>query len=171
MAVTLQRVLSDDELHRRVRAAVGSGRKVYERVGSERDIGRIATRFSRDENAQKALGAFIEDLLAASGRLREKPTKSHQLRNVMLVGGAVSAGSALAAASGRLTERPKKRHRLRNLILLGSAVGVGTVVVIRRRRGRDDGFVVGTDGGYVPADSPTPAPAHAEASSKRVSGE
>jgi hypothetical protein len=171
MAVTLQRVLSDDELHRRVRAAVGSGRKVYERVGSERDIGRIATRFSRDENAQKALRTFVEDLLAASGRLREKPTKSHQLRNMMLVGGAVSAGSALAAASGRLTERPKKRHRLRNLILLGSAVGVGTVVVIRRRRGRDDGFVVGTDGGYVPADSPTPAPAHAEASSKRVSGE
>ena len=142
-----------------------------ERVGSERDIGRIATRFSRDENAQKALGAFIEDLLAASGRLREKPKMSHQLRNVMLVSGAVSAGSALAVASGRLTEKPKKRHRLRTLILLGSAVGVGTGVVIRRRRGREDGFVVGTDGSYVPADAPAPAPAHAEASSKRVSEE
>jgi hypothetical protein len=167
MAVTFQRVLSDDELHRRVRAAVGSGRKVYERVGSERDIGRIATRLGRDENAQKALGAFIEDLLAASGRLREKPKMSHQLRNLMLVGGAVSAGSALAAASGRLREKPKKRHRLRRVMLLGSAVGVGTVVVIRRRRGRDDGFVVGTE----PADSPTPAPAHAEASSTRAAEE
>lgn len=165
MAVTFQRVLSDDELHRRVRAAVGSGRRVYERVGSERDIGRIATRFSRDENAQKVLRTFIEDLLAASGRLNEKPKKSHQLRNMMLVSGAVSAGSALAAASGRWTEKPKKRHRLRNVILLGGAVGAGTVVVIRRRRDRNDGFVVETNEGYVPADSPTPAPAHAEASS------
>ena len=163
MAVTFQRVLSDDELRRRVRAAVGSGRKVYERMGSERDIGRIATRFSRDENAQEALRTFIEDLLAASG-LRKKPKKSHQLRNMILASGAVSAGSALAAASGRLTEQPKKRHRLRKVILLGSAVGAGTVVVIRRRRGRDDGFVVGTNEGYVPADSPTPAPANAEAS-------
>jgi hypothetical protein len=67
-------------------------------------------------------------------------------------------------------EKPKKRHRLRNVILLGSAVGAGTVVVIRRRRGRDDGFVR-TGEGYVSADSPTPAPARAEASSKRAAEE
>ena len=38
MAVTFQRVLNDDELHKRGRAAFGSGRKVYTRVGGDRDI-------------------------------------------------------------------------------------------------------------------------------------
>ena len=150
VAVTFQRVLSDDELHRRVRAAVGSGTKVYERVGSDRDIGRIATRFSRDENAQRVLRTFIEDVVAASGRLKQKPNKRHRLRNVILI------SSAVAAASGRLTEKPKKRHRLRNVILLGSAVGAGGVVVIRRRRGRDGG-IPSTMRGCAPAESPTPA--------------
>jgi hypothetical protein len=164
MAVTLQRVLSDDELHKRVRSAFGSGRKVYERVGSDRDIGRIATRLRSDENAQKVLRAFLDDLVAASGRLKEKPKKRHRVRNVILVSSAASAGSALAAASGHLKEKPKKRHRVRNLLLIGSAMGAGTVVVMRRRRGHDDGIVV-TNGGYAPADSPTQAPAHAEASS------
>jgi hypothetical protein len=78
MAVTFQRVLSDDELHKRVRAAFGSGRKVYTRVGSDRDIGRIATRFRNDKNAQEALRAFVDDLIAASGHLREKPKKRRQ---------------------------------------------------------------------------------------------
>jgi hypothetical protein len=159
MAVTLQRVLSDDELHKRVRAAVGSGRKVYERVGSDRNIGRIATQFGRDKNAQKVLRTFLDDLVAASGRLKEKPKKRHR-RNVILVSGAASAGTALAAASRRLTEKPKKRHRLRNVILVSSALGAGTAVVIRRQRSRDN-RIVATKQGYVPADFPTQAPAHA----------
>ena len=164
MAVTLQRVLSDDELHKRVRAAVGSGRKVYERVGSDRDIGRIATRFSSDENAQKVLRAFVEDLVSASVRLKEKPKKRHRVRKVIVISSAASAGSALAAASVRLKDKPKKRHRVRNMILVSSAVGAGTVVVIRRRRGRDNATVA-ANGGYAPTDSPTQAPPHAEASS------
>ncbi len=163
MAVTLQRVLSDDELHKRVRAAFGSGRKLYTRVGSDRDIGRIANRFTSDENAQKVLRAFLEDLVAASGRLKEKPKKRHRVRNVILVSSAASAGSALAAASGRLKEKPKKRHWVRNMILASSVVGAGTVVVIRRRRGRDS-VIVATDGGYAPTGSPTQTSAHAEAS-------
>jgi len=163
MAVTFQRVLGDDELQKRLRAAVGSGRKVYERVGSDRDISRIAIRFSSDKNAQKALRTFLDDLMAASGRLREKPKKRHR-RNVMLVSSAASAAAALAAASGRLTEKPKKYHRLRTMILVGSAVGAGTVVAIRRRRGRDNALVA-ANRGSVPADSATGAPKHAEASS------
>jgi hypothetical protein len=163
MAVTFRRVLSDDELQKRVWAAVGSGRKVYERVGGDRDIGRIATRFSRDESAQKVLRAFLDDLVAASGRLQEKPKKRHR-RSVILVSSAASAATALAAASGRLTEKPKKHHRLRNVILVGSALGAGTAVVIRRRRSRDDRMAP-TKQGYAPADSPTLAPAHVETSS------
>lgn len=163
MAVTFQRVLSDDELQKRVWAAVGSGRKVYEWVGGDRDISRIATQFGRDKNAQKVLRTFLDDLVAASGRLKEKPKKRNR-RNVILVSSAASAGTALAAASRLLTEKPKKRHRLRNVILVGSAVGAGTAVVIRRRRSRDS-RIVATMRGYAPADSPTQAPAHAEASS------
>ena len=164
MAVTLQRVLSDDELHKRVRAAFGSGRKLYTRVGSDRDIGRIATRFSSDENAQKVLRAFVEDLVSASVRLKSKPNKRHRVRNLIVVSSAASAGSALAAASVRLREKPKKRHRVRNIFLASSAVGAGTLVVIRRRHGRDNATVA-TNWGYAPTDSPTQAPDHAQASS------
>jgi hypothetical protein len=104
------RVLSDDELHKRVRAAFGSGRnrKVYTRIGGDRDSGRIATRFSGDENAQKVLRAFVEELVSASVRLKAKPVKRHRMRNVILVSSAASASSALAAASVRLKEKPKK---------------------------------------------------------------
>jgi hypothetical protein len=160
MAVTLQRVFSDEELHKRVRAAFGSGRQVYTRVGSDRGVGRIAARLRSDKDAQEALRAFIDDLVAASGLLKEKPKKHHRRRNMILLSSAVSAGSALAAASGRLTEKPKKHHRVRNLILASSLVAAGAGVVIRRRRARGDGFVV-TDGGYASTDSPTQAEAEA----------
>jgi hypothetical protein len=164
MAVTLQRVFSDEELHKRLRAAFGSGRQVYTRVGSDRDVGRIVARLRSDKNAQEALRTFIDDLVAASGRLTEKRRKHHRRRNMILLSSAVSAGSALAAASGRLTEKPKKHHRVRNLILVSGFVAAGAGVVVRRRRTRGDGFAV-TDGGYTPADSPTQAPAEAEATS------
>jgi hypothetical protein len=162
MAVTLERVFSDEELHKRVRAAFGSGRQVYTRVGGDRDVGRIAARLRSDKNAQEALRAFIGDLVAASGRLTEKPKKHHRRRNMILLSSAVSAGSALAAASGRLTEKPKKHHRVRNLIFVSSLVAAGAGVVIGRRRARGDGFVV-TDGGYAPTGSPAQASAEAEA--------
>ena len=162
MAVTFQRVLSDDELHKRVLAAFGSGRKVYTRVGSDRDIGRIATRLRSDKNAQEALRVFLDDLVAASGRLKEKPKKHHRRRNIILLGCAVSAGSAVAAASGRLTEKPKKHHRVRNMILVSSLVAAGAGVVIRRRLGRRDGVMV-TDRAYAPTHSPAQQRAEAEA--------
>ena len=166
MAVTLQRVLSDDELHKRVRAVFSSGGKLYTRVGSDRDIGRIATRFSGDENAQRVLRAFVEDLVSASVRLKEKPKKRHRVRKVIVVSSAASAGSALAAASVRLREKPKKRHWVRNMFLVSSAASAGAVVEIRRRRARGNATVA-TGGGYAPTDSPTqaPAPAPAQASS------
>jgi hypothetical protein len=161
MGVTFQRVLSDDELHRRVGAAFGSGRRVYTRVGSDRDIGRIAARLRSDKNAQAALSAFLDDLVAASGRLKTKPKKRRRVRNMILVSSAASASTALAAASGRFKEKPKKRNRVRTMILVGSALGASTVVVIRRRRSRDNRSVA-TNAGNAPADFPTQAPAHAE---------
>jgi hypothetical protein len=163
MAVTFQRVLSDDELHKRVRAAFGSGRKVYTRVGSDRDIGRVAARFRDDKNAQEALRAFVDDLIAASGRLREKPKKRRRVvRPVIIVSGAAGASTVVAAASGRLKPKPKKRHRVRTMILVSGTMSAAAVVVIRRRRGRDN-RIVATDWGNAPTDFPTQAPAHAEA--------
>ena len=164
MDVTLQRVLRDDELHKRVRAAVGSGRKVYERVGSDRDLGRIAARLSSDKDSQKVLRAFLNDLVAASRRLQEKPKRHDRMRTMILVSSAASAGSALAAVSGRMKEKPRRQHRMRTMLLVSSAVA-GTVVVIRRRRSRDNGFLVPGEG-YAPTDSAaTQAPANAKAAS------
>ena len=159
MAVTFQRVLSDDELHRRVRAAFGSGRKVYTRVGGDRDIGRMAARLRSDKNAQAALSAFLDDLVAASGRLRAKPKRRSRARTMIFVSSGAAASTAVAAASGRFKAKPKKHNRLRaTMMLVGSAAGVSTVVVIRRRR-RKNTEIVATDVRTAPADFPTHAPA------------
>ena len=159
MAVTFQRVLSDDELHKRVRAAFGSGRKVYTRVGGDGDIGRMAARLRNDKNAQVALSAFLDDLVAASGRLRAKPKKRRRARTMMVVSSGAAAGTVVAAAAGRIKAKPKKHNRLRaTMMLVSSAAGVSTVVVIRRRRRRDKG-IVATDVRNAPAAFPTPAPA------------
>ena len=107
MAVTFQRVLSDDELHKRVRAAFGSRRKLYTRVGSDGDIGRMAARLRNDKNAQAALSAFLDDLVAASGRLRAKPKKRRRARTMMVVSSGAAACTVVAAASGRFKSKPK----------------------------------------------------------------
>ena len=159
MAVTFQRVLSDDELHKRVRAAFGSGRKVYTRVGGDGDIGRMAARLRNDKNAQVALSAFLDDLVAASGRLRAKTKKRRRARTMIVVSSGAAASTVVAAAAGRIKAKPKKRNRLRTaMVLVSSAAGVSTVVVIRRRRRKDTG-IVATDVHNAPADFPTPAPA------------
>jgi hypothetical protein len=91
----LQRVLRDDELHKRVQSAVGSGRRVYGRVGSDRDVSRIANQLRSDKKAQKELRAFLIDLAAVSARLKEPPPakKRHHVRHILLLGGAVGAGT------------------------------------------------------------------------------
>jgi hypothetical protein len=119
---------------------------MYTRVGSDRDVGRIAARFRNDKNAQEALRAFVDDLVAASGRLREKPKKRSRVRPVIILSSAAGASTVVAAASGRLKPKPKKHHRVRTMILVGGTVSAAAVVLIRRRRGRDN-RIVATDWG------------------------
>ena len=56
----------------------------------------------------------------------------------------------------RIVEKPKQRHHVRNVILASSAVSTlaVVVVVVRNRRGCDNGAVAG-NGGFVEQADPT----------------
>ena len=110
----IQRVMNDHELHKRARVAVGSGRKVYGRLGSDRDVARIATQLRRDKKAQKELLAFVAALRAVSERLQEPPKPRHRARNVILVSSTMGMGALVFL---------RRRHR--HSVLNGGFTPVG----------------------------------------------
>ena len=99
-----QQVAGDERLRADVGAALAHGSKATDQL--RKDIqagGGIYSRLAADKKLRKNLRAMLDDLDAASNRVRRK---SHRLRNFVLMLAGVAAGAvALPKIRARLTER------------------------------------------------------------------
>lgn len=100
-----QHVAGDERLRADVSAALAHGAKAGERLKQEiraGDYSRLAT----DEKLRKNLRAMLDDLDAASQRVR--PRKTHRIRNLLLmIIGGVAAALAFPRIRPWLAERTK----------------------------------------------------------------
>lgn len=88
-----QDVAQDARLRADVRAALDHGSKAGARLQEDIRRGDIYTRLASDKKLRRNLRAMLDDLDDAGKRLRR--TKSHRLRNIILVvGGAIAAALA-----------------------------------------------------------------------------
>ncbi len=105
VAKYVQEVAEDERLRSDVGAALAHGSKAGDRL--KKDIaagGGIYSRLASDKKLQKNVRAMLDDLDAASNRLR--PKKSHRIRNfVLLLAGAVAAALAFPKIRPWLTKR------------------------------------------------------------------
>lgn len=99
-----QQVAGDERLRADVGAALAHGSKATDQL--RKDIqagGGIYSRLAADKKLRKNLRAMLDDLDAASNRVRRK---SHRLRNFVLMLAGVAAGAvALPKIRARLAER------------------------------------------------------------------
>lgn len=99
-----QQVAGDERLRADLSAALAHGSKASDQLKKELRAGGNYSRLATDEKLRKHLRAMLDDLDAASKRVR--PEKSHRIRNLLLM---IAAGVAAALAFPRirpwLTER------------------------------------------------------------------
>ena len=98
-----QQVARDEGLRADVSAALAHGSKAGDQLKKDIQAGGIYSRLAADKKLRKHLRAMLDDLDAASGRVRRK---SHRLRNVVLMlAGVVASAVAFPKIGARLTER------------------------------------------------------------------
>ncbi len=91
-----QEVAQDERLRADVSAAVAHGSKASDRLKKDIDAGGIYTRLAADKKLRKNLRAMLDDLDAASDRVRPKK-RSHHARNVVvMLAGAMVVAAALS---------------------------------------------------------------------------
>ena len=84
-------------------AALAHGSKATDQLKKDIQAGGIYSRLAADKKLRKNLRAMLDDLDAATSRVRRK---SHRLRNFVLMLAGVAAGAfALPKIRARLTER------------------------------------------------------------------
>jgi hypothetical protein len=99
-----QEVAQDERLRSDVSSALAHGSKAGDRVQKDIDAGGIYSRLASDRKLRRNLRAMLDDLDAASERVRRK--KSHRFRNLLLmVAGIVGAAIALPKIRPWLTNR------------------------------------------------------------------
>lgn len=105
VAKYVQEVAQDERLRSDVGAALAHGSKAGDRL--KKDIaagGGIYSRLASDRKLRKNFRAMLDDLDAASNRVRRK--KSHRIRNlVLMLAGVVAAALAFPKIRPWLTER------------------------------------------------------------------
>ena len=98
-----QQVAGDERLRADVGAALAHGSKATDQLKKDIQAGGIYSRLAADKKLRKNLRAMLDDLDAASNRVRRK---SHRLRNVVLMlAGVVASAVAFPKIRARLTER------------------------------------------------------------------
>ena len=98
-----QQVVGDERLRADVGAALAHGSKATDQLKKDIQAGGIYSRLAADKKLRKNLRAMLDDLDAASNRVRRK---SHRLRNFVLVlAGVVASAVAFPKIRARLTER------------------------------------------------------------------
>jgi signal transduction protein with GAF and PtsI domain len=98
-----QQVAGDERLRSDVSAALAHGSKATDQVRKDLQADGTYSRLAADKKLRKHLRAMIDDLDAASSRVRRK---SHRLRNIVLVfAGVVAAALALPKVRPWLTRR------------------------------------------------------------------
>ena len=99
-----QEVAQDERLRSDVSAALAHGSKASDQLKKDIQAGGIYSRLAADTKLRKNLRAMLDDLDAASGRVRRK--KSHRIRNfVLMVAGVGAAALAFPKIRPWLTER------------------------------------------------------------------
>ena len=99
-----QEVAQDERLRSDVSAALAHGSKASDQLKKDVQAGGIYSRLAADTKLRRTLRAMLDDLDAASGRMRRK--KSHRIRNVVLmVAGVGAAALAFPKIRPWLTER------------------------------------------------------------------
>jgi hypothetical protein len=89
-----QEVARDEQLRADVSSALAHGSKAGDRLKKDIEAGGISSRLAADRKLRRNLRAMIDDLDAASDRVRRK--KRHRFRNFVLVlFGAIGAVVAL----------------------------------------------------------------------------
>lgn len=99
-----QEVAQDERLRSDVSAALAHGSKASDQLKKDIQAGGIYSRLAADRKLRKNLRAMLDDLDAASDRVRRR--KSHRIRNfVLMVAGVVAAALAFPKIRPWLTER------------------------------------------------------------------
>jgi hypothetical protein len=103
-----EEVARDERLRADVSAALAHGAKASDRLKEDIGAGGMYTRLAADRKLRKNLRAMLDDLDAASDRVRRK--KSHRVRNVVLMlVGAVATAAAFPKIRQWLTEHTSDR--------------------------------------------------------------
>jgi signal transduction histidine kinase len=98
-----QQVARDEGLRADVSAALAHGSKAGDQLKKDIQAGGIYSRLAADKKLRKHLRAMLDDLDAASDRVRRK---SHRLRNfVLMLAGLAAAALALPKIRPWLTKR------------------------------------------------------------------
>ena len=98
-----QQVARDEGLRADVSAALAHGSKASDQLKKDIQAGGIYSRLAADKKLRKHLRAMLDDLDAASDRVRRK---SHRLRNfVLMIAGVGAAALALPKIRPWLTKR------------------------------------------------------------------
>lgn len=100
-----QKVVRDERLRADVSAALAHGSKASDQLKKDIQAGGIYSRLAADKKLRKNLRAMLDDLDAASNRVRSKK-KSHRIRNfVLMLSGVVAAAFAFPKIRPWLKER------------------------------------------------------------------
>jgi len=99
-----QEVVRDERLRADVGAALAHGSKATDQLKKDIQAGGIYSKLAADKKLRKNLRAMLDDLDAASTRVRRK--KSHRIRNVVLMlSGLVAAALAVPKIRPWLAQR------------------------------------------------------------------
>lgn len=99
-----QEVARDERLRADVGAALAHGSKAGEQLKNDIRAGGISSKLAADKKLRKNLRAMLDDLDAASTRVRRK--KSHRLRNAaLMLAGVVAAALAVPKIRPWLAQR------------------------------------------------------------------
>lgn len=99
-----QEVAGDERIRADMSAALAHGSKAGDQLKKDIQADGISSRLAADKKLRKNLRAMLDDLDAASSRMRRK--KSHRVRNVVLMlAGVVAAALAFPKIRPWLRER------------------------------------------------------------------
>jgi hypothetical protein len=99
----VERLATDDELHDHIKRAYLSARKIYDDVVGPTTATAIARRVAEDGEIRDELQDVVDELRAASRRMRGE--ESHTARNVTLVLFGVALGALFNPVTGPETRR------------------------------------------------------------------
>jgi hypothetical protein len=99
----VERLARDDDLHRNVKHAYESARRIYDELLGDRGTTGIALKVARDKDIQKELRKAVEELREAGRRAQGK--ESHTGRNATLLLAGIAIGVLFNPATGPDTRR------------------------------------------------------------------